>query len=103
MGYEAGARHVNASIHAQVEFVDSWSNASAVMELASAQFQAGADVIYHAAGSAGFGVLPAAADATASTGVKRWTIGPDTDGYLSLPDPAYRDYVLTSAVKRVDL
>ena len=51
----------------------------------------GADVIYHAAGGTGSGVI----EACATNGV--WAIGVDTD-----QSPLAPDYVVTSAMKRVD-
>ena len=52
----------------------------------------GADVIYHAAGGTGIGVINACADA------KIWAIGVDSD-----QSPLAPDYVITSAMKRVDV
>ena len=51
----------------------------------------GADVIYHAAGGTGSGVIEACATN------KVWAIGVDTD-----QSPLAPDYVVTSAMKRVD-
>ena len=51
----------------------------------------GADVIYHAAGGTGIGVINTCAES------KIWAIGVDTDQSTLSPD-----YVITSAMKRVD-
>ena len=52
----------------------------------------GADVIYHAAGGTGMGVINACDEA------KIWAIGVDTD-----QSPLAPDHVITSAMKRVDV
>ena len=69
-----------------------WNDPVRGSELAKSQIDRGADVIYHAAGGTGIGVLQAAADA----GVLG--IGVDSDqNYL------HPGQVLTSMLKRVDL
>src|SRR5262249_60771464 len=60
-------------------------------ELAPAESQAGADIIFHASGSTGLGVFEAARE------LKKLAIGVDSDQYSEAPD-----VVLTSMVKRVD-
>ena len=69
-----------------------WTNPTQGAELAKSQFGRGADVVFHAAGATGIGVMQAAADA----------------GLLSIGCDSNQDYlhpgsVLTSAVKRVDI
>jgi basic membrane protein A and related proteins len=63
---------------------------------AAGMFDAGADVVYAAAGGSGSGVFTAAAAA------KGWAIGVDSDQYLSA-DPAVKDVILTSALKNVNV
>jgi len=60
-------------------------------ELALAEYQAGADIIFHASGSTGLGVFEAARE------LKKLAIGVDSDQYDEAPG-----VVLTSMVKRVD-
>jgi basic membrane protein A len=60
-------------------------------ELAKSQFERGADVVYHAAGGTGMGVLQAAADAG------KLGIGVDSNQNYLHPGS-----VLTSMLKRVD-
>ncbi|MDI3385581.1 BMP family ABC transporter substrate-binding protein [Streptomyces sp. B-S-A8] len=62
---------------------------------AEAQIEKGADVVYHAAGLSGQGVIEAAAKA------KKWAIGVDSDQYKQKPLAAYKEYILTSATKDV--
>jgi basic membrane protein A len=60
----------------------------------------GADVIYSAAGGSGAGNFAAATDA-AKAGKKVWTIGVDSDQYLTASADEKKN-MLTSMVKRVD-
>ncbi|MET9493275.1 BMP family ABC transporter substrate-binding protein [Streptomyces sp. NPDC006552] len=62
---------------------------------AEAQIEKGADVVYHAAGLSGQGVIQAAA------GAKVWAIGVDSDQYKQAPLAKYKDSILTSATKDV--
>ncbi|WP_425830309.1 BMP family lipoprotein [Streptomyces fractus] len=62
---------------------------------AEAQLEKGADVIYHAAGLSGQGVIEAAA------AKKKFAIGVDSDQYQQKPLAKYKDYILTSATKDV--
>ena len=47
-------------------------------------------------------MFQAAAETSEATGTKVWGIGVDSDQYNTV-DPAVRDYVLTSMIKRVDV
>jgi basic membrane protein A and related proteins len=69
-----------------------WNDPVKGGELAKAQFAQGADVVYHAAGGTGVGVLQAAADA------KKLGIGVDSNQNGMHPGS-----VLTSMLKRVDV
>src|SRR6185312_14089932 len=69
-----------------------WGDPTKGAELAKSQFGRGADVVFHAAGATGIGVMQAAKDA----------------GLLSIGCDSNQNYlhpgsVLTSAVKRVDV
>jgi len=96
VGYTAGARYVNPSVEVFENMTGTtpaaWGDPTKGAELAKSQFGRGADVIFHAAGATGIGVMQAAADA----------------GKLSIGCDSNQDYlhpgsVLTSAVKRVDV
>ena len=63
---------------------------------AAGMFDAGADVVYAAAGGSGGGVFVAAKAANT------WAIGVDSDQYLSA-DAAVKDVILTSALKNVNV
>ncbi len=69
-------------------------------ELAAAQYEAGADVIYSAAGGSGLGAFEAAAAAGEPGEV--WAIGVDSDQY-ELVSPELQPYILTSMLKKVDV
>jgi basic membrane protein A len=96
VGYSAGVAYVDPKIEVIENMTGStpaaWTNPTAGAELAKSQFGRGADVVFHAAGATGKGVMQAAADA----------------GLLSIGCDSNQDYlhpgsVLTSALKRVDV
>jgi basic membrane protein A len=71
---------------------DAWNNPVGAGELAKADFDRGADIVYAAAGGSGLGVLQAAADAD------KLGIGVDSNqNYL------HPGHVLTSVLKKVDV
>jgi basic membrane protein A and related proteins len=96
LGYRAGVASVNPKIEVIENMTGTtpaaWTNPSEGAELAKGQFGRGADVIFHAAGATGVGVMQAAADA----GIL--SIGCDSN-----QDHLHPGSVLTSAVKRVDV
>jgi len=96
LGYVEGAHYVNPSVEVFQNMTgttpSAWNDPTKGGELAKSQFGRGADVIFHAAGGTGLGVMQAAKDA----------------GLLSIGCDSNQDYihpgsVLTSAVKRVDV
>ena len=95
-GYDQGARYVNPDIRVFANMtgttVEAWNNPTKGAELAKAQIDKGADVVYQAAGGTGIGVLQAAADA----GV--FGIGVDSNQNWMHPGN-----MLTSMLKRLDL
>ncbi len=64
---------------------------------AAAEFSAGADVVYQAAGASGKGVFQAASAA------KGLAIGVDSDQYHQATVAEYKDVIMTSMLKRVDV
>jgi len=93
--YVAGAKHANPAVSVTVAYAGTTPQAFADpakgKELALLQFGRGVDVIYHAAGSTGNGVIEAARE------VNRQAIGVDSNQNYMAPGN-----VLTSMVKRVD-
>lgn len=65
-------------------------------EIATAMFDEGAAAVWGVAGGSGAGVMEAAAD----KGL--YSIGVDSDQYLTVEDTKLRDTILTSMVKNVD-
>lgn len=90
-GYEAGVRATNPEAEVLVAYTGSFDDATAGRKAARTQVQAGADVIYHAAGVCGLGVIDEAKES------KVWAIGVDSDQSHMAPGT-----VLTSMVKHVD-
>ncbi|MBD3367603.1 MAG: BMP family ABC transporter substrate-binding protein [Candidatus Eisenbacteria bacterium] len=94
-GFVAGAEYANPRVSTTVAYAGSTPQAFADpakgKELALLQYGRGVDVIYHASGSTGNGVIEAARE----TG--RYAIGVDSNQNYMAPG-----HVLTSMVKRVD-
>ncbi len=95
-GYVQGARAVNPQIQVLQNMTGStpaaWRDPVRGGELARSQIERGADVVFHAAGGTGTGVLQAAADAG------RLGIGVDSN-----QNHLHPGRVLTSMLKRVDV
>lgn len=98
-GYVAGAKSVNPNIIIDVNYIGStgeaFKNPTAGKELALAQYDKGADVVYHASGASGIGVFEAAA------AKQLWAIGVDGDQYGSAP-AEQQPYIMTSMIKKVN-
>jgi len=96
LGYVEGAHFVNPAAEVFQNMTGTtaaaWNDPTKGGELARSQFGRGADVIFHAAGGTGLGVMQAARDAG------RLSIGCDSN-----QDYLHPGSVLTSAVKRVDV
>ncbi len=69
---------------------------------AKGELDAGADVIYHAAGGSGQGVFEAVNTANTASPPK-WGIGVDSDQYNQPSLAAVKNIILTSMLKRVDV
>jgi basic membrane protein A len=101
-GYVAGAQAVNDAIQVDVQYISPAGDFSGFNDPAKGQivaqgmFDAGADIVYHAAGGSGLGVFQAAA---ASGGL---AIGVDSDQFQTVDDPALQEVIMTSMLKRVD-
>ena len=92
-GFEAGAKAANPAIVVlPAKYTDNWDDTAIGKAMAGSLFADGADVVYHAAGRCGLGVIDAARDA------KELAIGVDSD-----QDDVAKGSVLTSMVKHVDL
>jgi len=103
-GFEEGARAVNPNIRVIDNYVgvtdSAWNNPGKGKELALAQIESGADVIFTAAGNSGLGVFDAVEQfgRDPKTGeANKFVIGVDSNQNGVKPG-----FVLTSMVKRVD-
>ena len=95
-GYVGGVKSVtgNAEVYQNMTGTtpSAWNDPAKGAELAKSQIDRGADVVYHAAGGTGIGVIQAAADAG------KLAIGVDSNQNGLAPGA-----VLTSMLKRVDV
>jgi basic membrane protein A len=102
-GYEAGVKYIadqeGKNIKVLVDYAgntpDAFRDPAKGKELALKQVSQGADVIYHASGGTGAGVIATAADK------KIYAIGVDSDQSLTA-SPEEQKWILTSMLKRVD-
>ncbi|MGL5963757.1 MAG: BMP family lipoprotein, partial [Fusobacteriaceae bacterium] len=94
-GYEQGAKHINPNmnvISVSVGGVNPFNDPLKGKEIAISQINQGADVVYHAAGATGIGVIEGAKESG------KYAIGVDSD-----QDDVAVGTVLTSMVKNVDI
>lgn len=101
-GFIAGATEVNPDIKIEKTYLTQAPDFSGFNDpakgktAAQGMFDAGADVVYHAAGGSGGGLFEAAAESD------NWAIGVDSDQY-ELADDSVKDVILTSMLKNVDV
>lgn len=99
-GYIAGAKYVKPSIQVFSDYAgttgEAFRDPVKGKELALAQYDRGADIIYHASGGTGIGVFEAAVVR------KKTAIGVDADQSLTVKQDQ-RAHILTSMTKRVDV
>ncbi|MFW6381830.1 MAG: BMP family lipoprotein, partial [Bacillota bacterium] len=91
-GYKAGARAVDPEVKVITGYTGAFDDVQAGKEMAFSQYDQGADIIYHAAGACGIGVIKAAKEED------KYAIGVDSPQYHLAPD-----HVLTSMIKRIDV
>lgn len=95
-GYEAGVKYAAKELGKEIEvtkqYVGNFKDVPKGKSIAQTMFNGGCDVVFHAAGDAGAGVIEAAKEAG------KWAIGVDKDQYSLAPEN-----VLTSAMKRADV
>lgn len=101
-GYVAGVEAVDPDIAVEVKYLSTGEDFSGFDDPAGGEttaaglYEAGADVVYHASGGSGTGVIKAAEEAD------RLVIGVDSNQYLTSSE-AEQACVLTSMIKRVDV
>lgn len=100
VGYIAGARYAKPSVRVLSDYAgttgEAFRDPVKGKELALAQYDRRADIIYHASGGTGIGVFEAAVTR------KRLAIGVDADQSLTVKEDQ-RPQILTSMTKRVDV
>lgn len=101
-GYVAGAKAVNPDIKVDITYLtqppdfSGFGDPAKGKTAAEGMFDAGADIVYHAAGGSGGGLFEAAKESG------NLAIGVDSDQY-NLADPSVKDVILTSMLKNVDV
>jgi len=92
-GYEAGVKTANPDVEVlPAKYTGDWDNQDKGKNAATILFTSGgADIVYHAAGRAGLGVITAAKEQG------KFAIGVDSD-----QDEIEKGFVLTSMIKHVD-
>lgn len=98
VGYIEGAKAVDPEIKVLISYIGSFSDTAKGKELAMAQIDQGADVVFSVAGGAGLGVLAGVAEKDV------YAIGVDGDQYIILKDdePEIASHIVTSMQKRTD-
>lgn len=90
-GYKAGAKYANPKIQVLDQFAESFSDAAKGKAIANQMFAKKVDVVFHAAGGVGDGVIEAAKEKN------KYAVGVDRDQNYMAPNN-----VITSSLKRVD-
>lgn len=89
-GYKAGVKYANPEAEVDAQYAESFSDAAKGKAIAQKMYNGGADIVFHAAGNVGSGVIEAAKE------MEKWAIGVDRDQNYLAPEN-----VLTSAMKLV--
>jgi basic membrane protein A len=97
-GYEQGAAYIDEDVEVLTSYVGSFSDPARGKELALAQIQQGADLVFGVASESGLGVIEAAHEQDV------YAIGVDSDQYqlISESDPEEAEAIITSMMKNVD-
>ena len=90
-GFMAGVKLANPECEILRQYAESFTDAAKGKAIANNMYQQNADIVFHAAGGVGDGLIEAAREKG------KWAIGVDKDQNYLAPDN-----VLTSAMKRVD-
>ncbi len=104
-GYIEGAKSVNADIIIDSKYMGAagdntaWNVPEKAKTATDGMIANGADVIYAAAGGSGLGMF----QSVLAAGEGYWAIGVDSDQYNVPALAEYKDFILTSMLKRVDV
>ena len=115
VGYTAGAHDIDPKVKVLTTYLSEWPDLSGFGDPALAErtatemYGAGADIIFHAAGSAGAGLFQAATNQSNVLGRQLWAIGVDSDQFKTIwqregiaNQVAWQPHILTSVLKRWD-
>ncbi len=91
-GVEYGAKELGKVVTISLQYADSFTDAAKGKAIANKMYSSGCDIIFHASGAVGNGVIEAAKDNN------KYVIGVDSDQSYLAPQN-----VLTSALKNVDV
>lgn len=99
VGYIEGAKYASSDCSVLFSFVGDFKNTAKAKELAIAQYNQNADVVFQVASSAGLGVLDAAKQEN------KFAIGVDQDqaALMSESDEVLASHIMTSVVKKLDV
>lgn len=89
-GYHAGVKYADQDVEVLRQYAESFNDAAKGKSIATNMYRQDADIVFHAAGGVGDGVIEAAKEQD------QWAIGVDRDQNDLAPE-----HVLTSAMKRV--
>ena len=109
-GFVTGVKAANKDATVQVKYITpdgdftGFNAPDKAQEIARGMYDSGIDIIYAPAGASGTGMFKAAKEYTDRVGQSKkvWGIGVDSDQYLTV-GADLAPYVLTSAIKRVDI
>lgn len=114
-GYIFGAGYTNPQLNGSVNiaanfsmaFTNDWVDTTAGQTLANGMYDAGADIVFAAAGRAGLGVFDSVKAKNATSSVPLWCIGVDMPqmwyGTADTENPVAPTLCLTSMLKKVDV
>ena len=106
-GFTAGAQAVNPDATVEVQYITQppdftgFNDPAKGKAIGKAMYDSGIDVVYAAAGGSGDGLFEAALESGKAPG-EIYAIGVDSDQYEAVA-PELQPYILTSALKRVDV
>ena len=107
-GYIEGAQSVNPDIKVESKYMGAagdntaWNVPEKAKTATDGMIANGADVVYAAAGGSGLGMFQSV-KAAADGGATVWAIGVDSDQYTVPALADYKDIIVTSMLKRVDV
>ncbi len=96
-GFEQGVWEANPDATIAIEYAGTFEDASKGSALATKLYADGTNIIFHAAGNVGTGVI-----SEAQNYEDKWVIGVDRDQYEDGKDTSGESVILTSMLKKVD-